>query len=662
MSVAQGAVELRLESVMGFTGRIPDGLKYTPCGRYIIYPLGSMIVYKNIHNDKQAFLEGHTGDVTCLAISRDGRRLASGQTKVPGVKAEILLWDLDAARRNCESGQAVAGGCMLHRCFQHLGYVQDVSFSHDGRFFASLGGRDDNALVVWDVETASPICGQPAAPDSALVVRWLNGRSDRLVTSGNYHLRVWQVDFSLPKLHAVDAKMGSVKRVIVSMDIQADDSCAWCGTHTGDVIKVKIDREEVRSMTATASDSVTPSFLGCSKDRFAIGVRSIKCVVNPSTGNTNALVGAGDGGIVYINQQLNTVAGRKAQVLGSVTSIAMDPNGRGFYVGTDQSNRYYVSIDLSSADLRASCHAGSINDVCFPRGSSDLVVSASRADIRVWNLRMRSEILRIQVPNLECFCCGITTSGSTIVSGWDDGKVRAFYPESGRLKFVIADAHAERVTALACVDDDSRPPWRLVTGGQDGRVRVWSITSSHQTLVHSMKEHRGAVSAIRINREGTQAVSSSADGSCIVWDLRRHVRLMAFFEPTIFAGAVYHPDESQILTCGTNHKIAYWDAVDGTCIRVIDGSLTSAMTALDIDADGEYFVTGSEDKSLKVWHYDDGLAVAVGRGHSSTVNKVRISPDNKHLVSVGAEGALMVWALPSKRELHAVIERDAAGR
>lgn len=60
---------------------------------------------------------------------------------------------------------------------------------------------------------------------------------------------------------------------------------------------------------------------------------------------------------------------------------------------------------------------------------------------------------------------GITRSGGTIVSGWSDGKIRAFYPESGKLKFVISDAHSEGTTAIALAhDDDTRPPWRLVSG------------------------------------------------------------------------------------------------------------------------------------------------------------------------------------------------------
>lgn len=71
---------------------------------------------------------------------------------------------------------------LIHRIKQHLGKVQDVSFSANSKVLASLGGQDDNALIIWDVETGTAICGSPAAQDSSLCCRWLHGRSDRIVT------------------------------------------------------------------------------------------------------------------------------------------------------------------------------------------------------------------------------------------------------------------------------------------------------------------------------------------------------------------------------------------------------------------------------------------------------------------------------------------------
>lgn len=153
-----------------------------------------------------------------------------------------------------------------------------------------------------------------------------------------------------------------------------------------------------------------------------------------------------------------------------------------------------------------------------------------------------------------------------------------------------------------------------------------------------------AVTAIKVNRDGTEMVTSSEDGSVIVWDLLRHVRVNAFFETTKFTSVAYHPDESQLLTCGTDHKLTYWDAADGTAIRVLDGS-ESALRTLDIDVEGEFFASGGDDMLVRLWNYDDGNCERIGEAHSGPVVKVRLSPDRRRLVSVGVDGTVCIWRL-----------------
>ncbi len=55
-----------------------------------MYPLGSFIVLKNIVSDKEGFLDGHSHDITCIAMSHDGNKLASGQTQFAGVKVSLF--------------------------------------------------------------------------------------------------------------------------------------------------------------------------------------------------------------------------------------------------------------------------------------------------------------------------------------------------------------------------------------------------------------------------------------------------------------------------------------------------------------------------------------------------------------------------------------------
>lgn len=139
----------------------------------------------------------------------------------------------------------------------------------------------------------------------------------------------------------------------------------------------------------------------------------------------------------------------------------------------------------------------------------------------------------------------------------------------------------------------------------------------------SLKEHRGRVADIKVNKNDTQAVSASYDGSCIIWDIKNHTRCMCLFESTMFKQVAYHTDESQLLTCGSDRKITYWDCFDGQAIRMLDGSETDELNAIAITNEGEHFVSGGNDKKVKLWDYDEGISHYVGIGHSGNINRVR---------------------------------------
>merc|ERR1711959_304670 len=94
----------------------------------------------------------------------------------------------------------------------------------------------------------------------------------------------------------------------------------------------------------------------------------------------------------------------------------------------------------------------------------------------------------------------------------------------------------------------------------EGEVRVWKILRQTQVMEVSLKEHNSL------------AVSASSDGSCIVWDLNSKTRALCLFESTMFKNLLYHPDESQLLTTGSDRKITYWNTYDGQAIRVLEGS------------------------------------------------------------------------------------------
>lgn len=439
-------------------GSVPDGLVVFPDGNRLAYPLGSTVVLKSIKGNSQSFLQGHTDRVTCLALSGDGSMLASGQVTSMGFKACVIVWD-------------TASGSELYRLELHKVKVQSLSFSPDGAYLATLGGPDDNNLVVWDMSNGKAICGSPASSHAAVTVRWFNNSSAKLMTGGQYNLRIWDFDRAARKLRPTDCHLGQLKRNINTILIDSADRFAYCGTQTGDLLEVNVSNGR---------------FARASRQRFSLGIQCLAYQLDSSGKAASIICGNGDGTVAHLTTDKLAVV-KAVQVMGAVRSLSLAPDERNVYVGTGQGNTYRLELGSMKATLLGTAHYSGITDVCFPSGCSELFVTCSKNDIRVWNTVARSELLRIQVPNLVCNCIAVLPNGKSIVSGWDDGKIRAFFPESGKLQYVITDAHAEAVTAVACTHDNTR----LVSGGKDGRVRVWNIEGRTQTMELSFKEHKG---------------------------------------------------------------------------------------------------------------------------------------------------------------------------
>jgi len=628
-----GVQELELEGVIGFSGMQKHALLLHPNDAHIIYPLGATVVIRNVHDNKdQTFLQGHTDRVTCLAMSKDGNLLASGQITHMGYLAQIMVWDIS----QIGSGQPK----LLHTLKLHKVQIQALAFSCHGSYLASIGGADDNNLVIWRMEDGMAICGSPASHDSALTLCWYNNSEAALASGGLRNLRVWDFDAVNRKVRPTDVALGQNKRSVNCIAIDDDDQTMFCGSQTGDVLHV---------------DLASKNFLALGpKKRFNQGVSCI--AINPKT--QELLIGSGGEEVaVLATDTLQPVYYTK--VLGGVTSLALDSHGEFFFLGTEQCNMYLVQYDNLVAELKSTCHSDEINDIAYPRGYAELFVTCSASDIRVWHAHTMSELLRIQVPNLVCNCVCLSPSGTEIVSGWSDGKVRAFGPHSGKLLYVINDAHKiigvgnssggetpkNGVTSVCCSNDCKR----LLSGGADGQVRVWAVAKETQVMIASMKEHKGPVYAIAIKADDTECVSASADGSCITWalaGLSSFTRINALFAANFFKSVLYHPDESQLLTCGTDRKLTYWDVTDMNAIRIVDGSESAEINTLDISHDGHFFVSGGADKKVKLWHYDEGSQYFEGSGHSGSIVMAKVSPDEQRVVTVGSEGGIFLWKVP----------------
>ena len=378
-------MELELEAVIGFTGQVIQGLILHPDNEHLIYPLGSTIVIRHVVSRAQSFLRGHDQKVSCITISRTGNFLASGQQTHMGFQAEIIIWNF-------------ATRTAYQRMKLHKVMIQSLSFSNDEAYLASLGGQDDKMLIIWEVSTGKGFCSTSIGHEPGFEVRFLNNSNNRLITVQNLNVKIWEADYVAKKVNFTSVNLGNLKRQILNVVIDPTDQLAYVGTRTGDILELNLERAIYKRC-------------GPVRKLFAQGVQCLALL-----GNGDLLVGTGDGTIAKLGSQNLQVKGQ-SEVLGPVTSITLTQDNTHMFLGTSQSNIYMLDSDQLKPELRNTCHYEKINDISFPLNYSEVFATCSLNDIRIWNSRNRQELLRIQVPNLECYCVGFTADGKSIISG-----------------------------------------------------------------------------------------------------------------------------------------------------------------------------------------------------------------------------------------------------
>ncbi|XP_061712868.1 cilia- and flagella-associated protein 52 isoform X1 [Cydia pomonella] len=650
---------LETYAIIGFDGSAIRGLKVHPDGDHVIYPMGNKVCIQHWTSKQMWFLSGHTNSVSAVGVSSGGRYVGSGQINHVGFKAAAKLWDFKK--------KMLLGSHELHKV-----RVEALMFSSDERYMISLGGRDDGCVVLWDCAAGAATGTAPAArltTGDAVTLTALSCRPNSFITGGDSNLRVWNIRAQSKALDVVDVALGKLRRSVRCIAVSRDDSYGIAGTTTGDMVKFSINYPSDPNADVAACK---PALIGClakcgpwkkgKRPESQCYSQGVEAILIMSDGCL--IVGAGDGTIDILDE-INWKgefprgrlldpnmpyfkALRSAKLPGCITSLelmespAHRAGARRLLAATRSSEIYALSVDTLAPVLCVTCHRCAINDIAFPRGMSGVFATAGSGDVRVWCLETCQELLRISVPNFTCSSVLFSGDGKSIVSGWNDGTIRAFTPLTGRLMYAIFNTHNKGTSALAMNSSGNT----LISGGCEGQVRVWDIKPEKQMLKKVLKEHKSPVSAIQVSPNDCEAVSAGTDGSCIIWDLMSLSRRQVMYASTLFMCVCFEPLGCQLLTGGTDRRVAYWEAGSGNLARELEASKVGAVNGLDISADGQLFVTGCNDQIVKIWKYQEGIYTHMGLGHAGAVTCTKFSPDRRFVVSACAAGSIIVWRTP----------------
>ena len=112
----------------------------------------------------------------------------------------------------------------------------------------------------------------------------------------------------------------------------------------------------------------------------------------------------------------------------------------------------------------------------------------------------------------------------------------------------------------------------------------------------------------------------------------------------IVTSVSFSPDGSRIVSGSWDKSVRVWDASSGELMNTLEGH-TGWVRSVSFSPDGSRIVSGSDDSSVRVWDASSGELLKVLDGHTSEVTSVSFSPDGSRIVSGSGDNSVRVWDL-----------------
>ncbi|ETO09924.1 NB-ARC domain-containing protein, partial [Reticulomyxa filosa] len=108
----------------------------------------------------------------------------------------------------------------------------------------------------------------------------------------------------------------------------------------------------------------------------------------------------------------------------------------------------------------------------------------------------------------------------------------------------------------------------------------------------------------------------------------------------------FSPDGFKIVSGSRDKTVRIWDVSSGKQIKSLEGH-SNIIHSAGFSPDGSKIVSGSQDKTIRIWDVSSGEQIQLLKEHSSIVASVGFSPDGSKIVSGSSDTTIRIWDVSS---------------
>ncbi|HEV7242768.1 MAG TPA: serine/threonine-protein kinase [Thermoanaerobaculia bacterium] len=557
----------------------PDGRLLVSCGED-----GQVIVWDFARRERLGTLDGPAAHK--LAYSSDGRWLAAG-----GVDGSITVWD--ASRRVKLQ--------VLRDVRQEIGAL---TFSPDGTILASSTGTGELRTVLWSTDGWKKIAewpngGQhgtflfpPGMRQIVLTAGWnLYDRATRRVSQLDVTANWAALSPDGAQLVTIDP-IGEVAfhRLDASADLSRPELITSQRAHQdhGRAIAFSPDGRLAASGAEVVVlwDAVSHRKIA----RFEHNAVVWSLAFSP---DGRSLVSShADGALLVWDIAERELVANLSEHSGAVRSVAFSPDGRRAVSGGEDRSVTIWNAETGLKEAVLAGHETRVTSVAFTGDGGRIASGDQDGLIILWDpLRRQARWTTRPDRWAALYALAFSPDGRFLASSnglyaADDGKTLSGFRAGWPYGSIYGIAYSPDGRRIACVTDGG---WVLLLDGRSGRLlEKQQVPATDQISVD-------------LSADGKWLVTGEDEGAVRLWSVAplRQTAILGRHTARVKSVA-FSPDGETVASAGDDKIIALWD-VGRRKLRARIGTHASPIYSIAFSSDGRRLISGEHDRSVRIY-------------------------------------------------------------